>query len=201
MLPLVLMPGVAGSEIVDHGQPMDLHPDEAAMVAAAGGKRRRDFALGRLCAHDALAKMDRSQDVLGSGPDGAPLWRQGICGSITHTIGYAAAIVAGCERFAGIGVDAEHVGGVTQKLWPRLFDDEERAMLGGRADHAIAATILFSAKEASFKAQGSASGPLADIHVELAEHGFLARSKVGDVRGLYAMRGTLVLTTAYWPRR
>lgn len=194
------MPGVVGSEIVDHGQPIDLHPGEAALVAAAGEKRRRDFALGRFCAHEALAKMGHPPHVLGSGPDGAPLWPQDISGSITHTVGYAAAIVAGRDRFAGIGVDAEHVGGVTEKLWPRLFNDSERAMLERREDHAIAATILFSAKEACFKAQGSAAGPLADIHVELAEHGFLARSKLGDVRGRCAMRGTLVLTAAYWPR-
>jgi 4'-phosphopantetheinyl transferase EntD len=195
------MPGVFGSEIEDLGQPIDLHPQEAAIVAAAGEKRRRDFALGRFCAHAALTRLGRPQDMVGSDRDGAPLWPEDICGSITHTMGYAAALVAGRERFAGVGVDAEHVGGVTEKLWPRLFNENERAMLMERDDRAIAATILFSAKEACFKAQGSASDSFTAIGVELSDAGFLARSKAGELRGLFAVRGSLVLTAAYWPVR
>jgi 4'-phosphopantetheinyl transferase EntD len=201
LLPQILVPGVFGSEIEDQGRPIGLHPGEAAIVAAAGEKRRRDFALGRFCAHAALTQLGRPHDVVGSGRDGAPLWPEGLCGSITHTTGYAASLVAGRECFAGVGVDAEHVGGVTEKLWPRLFNESERAMLTGRADRAIAATVLFSAKEACFKAQGSASGSFTAISVELSDTRFLARSKAGDLRGFFAVRGSLVLTAAYWPAR
>jgi 4'-phosphopantetheinyl transferase EntD len=197
----VLVPGVFGSEVEDQGQSIDLHPQEAAIVAAAGEKRRRDFALGRFCAHAALTQLGRPQDMVDSGRDGAPLWPQGICGSITHTMGYAASLVARDECFVGVGVDAEHVGGVTEKLWPRLFNESERAMLMKRDDRAIAATILFSAKEACFKAQGSASGTIASIHIQLSETGFLAQSKAGELRGLFAVRESLVLTAAYWPAR
>lgn len=201
LLPLVLAPGVFGSEVEDHGQPIDLHPQEAAIVAAAGEKRRRDFALGRFCAHTALAQLGRPQDVIGRDPDGAPQWQPDVCGSITHTAGYAASVVTYRGPFSGVGVDAEHVGGVTEKLWPRLFDENERAMLMERDDRAIAATILFSAKEACLKAQGSASGPFVSIHVELSDAGFLARSKTGELRGLFAVCGSLVLTAAYLSAR
>lgn len=201
LLPQVLLPGVFGSDVEDQGQPVDLHPQEAAIVAAAGEKRRRDFALGRFCAHAALVQLGRPQEVIGCGPDGAPQWQPDVCGSITHTAGYAASLVARRDLFAGIGVDAEHVGGVTEKLWPRLFDESERAMLMERDDRATAATILFSAKESCFKAQGSASGPFASIHVELSDKGFLARSKAGELRGLFAVRGSLVLTAAYLSAR
>ncbi len=44
---------------------------EAAIVAAAGEKRRRDFALGRFCAHAALTQLGRPHDMVGSGRDGA----------------------------------------------------------------------------------------------------------------------------------
>lgn len=142
-------------------------------------------------------QLGRPQEVIGCDPNGAPQWQWDVCGSITHTAGYAASLVAGRDSFEGIGVDAEHVGGVTEKLWPRLFDENERAMLMQRGDRAIAATILFSAKEACFKAQGSASGPFASIHVELSDMGFVARSKAGELRGLFAMRGSLVITAAY----
>lgn len=200
LLPEILMQGVVGSEVEDHGQPLNLHPDEAALVADAGEKRRRDFALGRFCAHAALAQLGLSHEPVGRGPDGAPLWPHGLCGGITHTIGYAAAMVAGCDRFLGIGVDAEHVGGVTEKLWPRLFHDSERAMLRERERPAIAATILFSAKEASFKALGAGPDPFTSIHVELSDSGFLARSRAQELRGVFAVRGSLVVTVAYLPR-
>src|SRR5690606_34576098 len=129
LLPFVLMRGAFGSEVEDRGQPIDLHPGEAAIVAAAGEKRRRDFALGRFCAHAALMRLGRTQSVIGCDPDGSPRWPSDVRGSITHTAGYAAAIVAGRGLFAGIGVDAEHVGGVNENLWPRLFHESEREML------------------------------------------------------------------------
>jgi 4'-phosphopantetheinyl transferase EntD len=202
LLSRVSMPGVFGSEVLDRGQAVDLDPGEAALVAAAGEKRRRDFALGRFCAHAALAQLGQPQELIGSDARGAPIWPPGICGSITHTSGYAAALVAVHDRFAGIGVDAEPVGGVTENLWPRLFNENERAALTRRKDRAIAATLLFSAKEACFKA-GSASGLFSfpDIHVELSEGGFLARSRTHELRGLFAVEEALVVTAAYRPPR
>lgn len=199
LLPLVLMPGVVGSEVEDHGQHVDLDAGEAAIVAAAGEKRRRDFALGRFCAHAALTQLGLLHQPVGRGPDGAPLWPDGLCGSITHTDGYAAAIIASRDSFAGIGVDAEQVGGVTEKLWPRLFSDRERAMLVAHKDSAVAATLLFSAKEACFKV--AAPAPFTSIEVELSDGGFLAHSEHGELRGLFAARGSLVVTAAYLPLR
>lgn len=199
LLPLVLMPGVAGSEVEDHGQHVDLDPAEAAIVAAAGEKRRRDFALGRFCAHAALTQLGLPHQPVGRGSDGAPVWPEGICGSITHTDGYAAAIIVSRDRFAGLGVDAERIGGVTEKLWPRLFNDRERAMLAAREDSAVVATLLFSAKEACFKA--AAPVPFTSLEVELSDGGFLGRSQHGELRGRFAARGSLVVTAAYRPSR
>lgn len=203
LLSRVLMPGVTGVETEDRGQPVELHPQEAVIVAQAGEKRRREFALGRFCAHAALLRLGRSQDVIGRGTDGAPQWPRAVRGSITHTTGYAAALVAPADRFAGIGVDAEHVGGVTEKLWPRLFDAGECAMLAGLDEmrRAIAATILFSAKEACLKAQGAGPFSFMDIHVALTDNAFRAHSKVGEMHGLSAVGGTLVVTAAYLPSR
>lgn len=201
LLPQVLLPGVTGSEVEDHGQAICLDPGEAAIVAAAGEKRRREFSLGRFCAHAALMQLGQPHGPVGRGQGGAPVWPEGICGSITHTNGYAAALAARRNGFSGIGVDAEHVGGVTEKLWPRLFNDKERAMLKGGEDCATAATLLFSAKEACFKAGGSASGSFTSIAVELSDSGFVARSKLGVLRGLFAVRGSLVVTAAYLPSR
>ena len=197
---------MAGSEIEDTGQPVAIGPGEAMLVAQSGEKHRRDFTLGRSCAHAALAQLGGDLPVIGRRPDGAPHWPASFCGSITHTSGYAAALAARHDCFASLGLDAERVGGVTAKLWPKLFDAEECAMLAGLAPEPQlrAATILFSAKEASFKAWsplGATALTFRDIHIALREDGFDAISPAGFLKGRFTLRGDLVLTLAFVPPR
>ncbi len=202
----VLMPGVAGQDIEDTGQPVIIAPQEAALVAQAGEKRRRDFTLGRFCAHAALAQLGSDDAVIVPGKSGAPHWPDGFCGSITHTAGYAAAMVARRADFLALGIDAERIGGVTEKLWPRLFDAEEIALLAALSPDLKmrVATILFSAKEACFKAWsplGGAAQSFRDIHIALRQDGFDAISASGLLQGGFAVRGDLVLTAAFIPAR
>jgi 4'-phosphopantetheinyl transferase EntD len=75
-------------------------------------------------------------------------------GSICHCAGYCGAVVARRATCAGIGFDAEGWGRVRQELWPRIATPTERAWLGSqRAEGERWATVLFSAKEAFYKAQ------------------------------------------------
>jgi 4'-phosphopantetheinyl transferase EntD len=196
----LLVPGLFGAEIEDRGQPLCLLPQEEALVAQAAEKRRRDFTLGRTCARAALAGMGHEGIAIGKGENGAPLWPAGIVGSITHTNGYAAALAGSAQQFAGLGLDAERVGGVTENLWPRLFDEEERGSLAGidAAGKAVAATLFFSAKEAAFKAWGGL-GALAfrDIHVAQEGQAFTAcRPGHPVLRGRYVVEGDLMLAAA-----
>lgn len=201
LLSAILAPGMFGAEMEDKGQPLALHPEEEAIVARAAPKRRRDFALGRTCARLALAGLGHEDAMIGQGEGGAPLWPAGMVGSITHTSGYAAALAAEARLFSGIGVDAERVGGVGQDLWPRLFDDAERDHLMGldEAGRAIGATLLFSAKEACYKAWAM-KGALVfrDIHVVPDEGGFTAAGSGGSLQGRTVVDGDLVLTTAWF---
>jgi 4'-phosphopantetheinyl transferase EntD len=198
----ILAPGICGAEMEDAGLLVTLHPDEEVFVAKAAAKRRRDFALGRCCGRAALAQLGQPGAAIGIGEGGAPLWPAGIVGSITHTAGYAAALVADARRFGGIGVDAERVGGVTQDLWPRLFDTVEHDFLTGleNESRAVIATLLFSAKESAYKAWRM-KGALAfrDIRITPEADGFTA-AKMGEVlRGRYAVAGALMLTAAWIP--
>ena len=90
----ILAPGLFGAEMADADQPVFLAPQEDMLVAQAGPKRRRDFALGRACAHAALSTLGHDMAVIGRRENGAPHWPDGVVGSITHTSGYAAALVA-----------------------------------------------------------------------------------------------------------
>ena len=73
---------------------------------------------------------------------------------------------ANSRHFAGIGIDAERVGGVTRDLWPRLFTAAEQDDVRAQADPLLAATLLFSAKEASYKAW-ALKGALAFREIEV----------------------------------
>jgi 4'-phosphopantetheinyl transferase EntD len=167
-------------------------------LAQAGEKRRRDFALGRACARAALVGLGQGDAVIAMGEKGAPVWPAGIVGSITHTKGYAAAIVGNARGFEGIGVDAERVGGVGEDLWPRLFTSGERDQLMAQENRAVAATLLFSAKEAAYKAW-ALKGALRfrDIHITLEDGGFTASRSERILRGRYDVAEDLVLTAAW----
>lgn len=57
LLNALLPSGVAVSELFTDPPHIDLHPQEAAVVARAVDKRRREFAAVRLCARTALRRI------------------------------------------------------------------------------------------------------------------------------------------------
>ena len=199
LLARILVPELFGAEMADAGQPVFLFPQEEALVEKAALKRRREFALGRACAHAALEKLGCEPAVIGRSANGAPLWPKGIVGSITHTKDYAAALAGKARHFSGIGVDAERIGGVTPDLWPRLFDESERDHLLSldEAAQREAATLIFSAKEACYKVWGGTLG-FRDIHVTPGENSFTAVRSGQTLQGRYAVRDDLMLTAAWF---
>jgi 4'-phosphopantetheinyl transferase EntD len=197
LLARLLAPGLFGAELYDTGQLLPLHPEEEQLVAGAAEKSRRDFALGRTSAHAALAELKRDSGPILRADNGAPCWPAGVIGSITHTRGYAAALVARAADFSGLGVDAERTGGVTPDLWPRLFGPDERDYLAQQSDTGRAATILFCAKEACHKAGTERVLRFHDFHVTLADGSFSGRRQDQAFRGRFAMAGDLVLTVAW----
>jgi len=201
LLARILAADLFGAEMEDLGQQVSLFPAEEALVERFVAKRQREFALGRACARAALEKLGHGDAVIGRDANGAPLWPEGIVGSITHTKDYAAALVGEASRFSGIGVDAERVGGVTRNLWPRLFDAAELEYLAALDDAAqtCAAALIFSAKETSYKAWGC-SGPLSFQEIRITPHanGFAAARDGESLQGRYVMEGGLMVTAAWF---
>jgi 4'-phosphopantetheinyl transferase EntD len=194
-------PELVGAEIEDAGQPVRLFPEEEALVQNSVPKRRREFGLGRACARTALERLGHHDWVIGRSANGAPLWPRDIVGSITHTDAYAAALLGPSQRWSGIGIDAERVGRVTRELWPRLFDTHEQDYLAALDDaaQAVAATLIFSAKEACYKAWGGA-GPLMfqEIHITPQAGEFVAVRAGDKLHGRYAQDGDLVVTATWF---
>lgn len=137
-----------------------LYPEEARHLGNAIAKRVGEFAAGRLCARQALEQLGIGGFPLLVREDRRPQWPDGIVGSITHTHGYYAAVVARSEEYRAIGVDAERIGRVGRHLWPKICTAGEEAWLEGlsEADQARAGALIFSGKEAFYKCQYGLTG-------------------------------------------
>lgn len=89
------------------------------------------------------------------------MWPAGFSGSISHTSGLTAVVVA---RTAGaVGIDLERVGRIDAALWPSVFTPAEMLSLRRQREHRLAATVLFSAKEAVQKAVYARTGAWAEL--------------------------------------
>jgi 4'-phosphopantetheinyl transferase EntD len=137
----------------------ELSPEEAASVPRAQRDRLLEFRAGRHCAREALAALGvRAVSILRT-EDRAPIWPDGIVGSITHSRarnrGWCAAAVARKTDVRSIGIDGELDEPLERKLWSRILLPSEQAFIEARADaeHGYLAKLFFSAKEAFYKCQ------------------------------------------------
>jgi 4'-phosphopantetheinyl transferase EntD len=149
-------PGVVVAATSAPGERGALLPDEAAgLSVGAVAKRVHEFAAGRLCARRALAEFGIVDFPVRVGAKREPLWPDGYVGSITHTDGLYAAVVGERGRFFGLGLDVEQTGRVSASLQARICVAGEIDWLAGlhSAEASVAATLIFAAKEAFYKAQ------------------------------------------------
>jgi len=153
-----------------------LYAEEAALVAKAVPSRQAAFAAGRLCARSALQAIAAVPSPVLWDDARAPVWPQGVVGSITHTEGFCGAVVAGREEYDGIGIDAERRESVHEEIWEQVLTAAERTRLLACHDleRREAATIIFCAKEAFYKAQYQVTGSWlgfenADVRLENGE--------------------------------
>ena len=138
-----------------------LFDTERACIAHAVETRAREFAAGRACARAALSRLGLPPEPIPAGPDRAPIWPPGFAGSISHTQGYCVAVAGHVQKeqgksgFLALGVDVEQAGQVHPELWPQVMREEEIAWLCtlSEAERAVSAALIFSAKEAFYKAQ------------------------------------------------
>jgi 4'-phosphopantetheinyl transferase EntD len=150
----ILPAAVSAAEAFDDPPDAALFPEEAAAIAKAGGKRRREFTTARICAHRALTGLGVPPGPVLRGERGAPRWPDGIVGSITHCAAYRAAVVARAGEILALGIDAELNDVLPGGVLDLISLPPERVMLAGLA--AVPGVcwdrLLFSAKEAVYKA-------------------------------------------------
>jgi 4'-phosphopantetheinyl transferase EntD len=185
---------------------------EEAVVGRAVEKRRVEFATGRACARDALARLGLPPSPIPSGERGEPQWPADVVGSITHCDGYRACAVARTTQIATVGIDAEVNAALPDGVQAEIARPDELPWLR-QLKHEIPTVhwdrLLFSAKESVYKAWF----PLAKRWLDFADASvtfdpsagtFLARllvrgpaldgSELTSFSGRWLVRDGLVLT-------
>lgn len=145
---------------------LDNFPREAVEAAgielpfslrSAVKKRQYEFLASRYCAQLCLEDLGLSPaPQVGFALDRSPTWPDGFVGSITHTEGWASAVVGRRSDFLSIGIDIEHrIADATPQMVQHICHDPGeserlRTQLQLSAEEAL--TMIFSAKETLYKA-------------------------------------------------
>ncbi len=155
MIERILPSQVAAAESFGDDAAAVLFPQERIVVARATESRRMEFATARACARAAMTQLGLPEAAVLPGPRGAPIWPEGVTGSITHCAGYRAAAVARTKDVVSLGVDAEPNEALPDHGMLELIAlSQERARLAGLAAEIPSVCwdrLLFSAKESVYK--------------------------------------------------
>lgn len=189
-----------------------LLPEEEAIVADAVDKRRREFTAGRTCAREILGRMGMGCDLaIGKDGYGAPLWPEGVVGSISHT--EAVCIVSLSLRrpeMSSLGVDVEKDAGLDPDLLALVCDDREtETCFADPAENPYRlAKVIFSAKESVYKCLYPILRTMLefhDVHIRLdirrqvfeamARSSSRPRFQVGTCEGKFLYAGGYIYTS------
>lgn len=185
---------------------------EAASIVDAVPKRRREFATARALAREGLERFFGLHDFnLLNDKDRAPIWPQGIAGSLSHSSTHAWVALVDAT-YGTIGVDGEDRDKLERSLWHLTMRDEEIAYLKTleTSVQERRALVIFSAKEALYKTQFPWSHKYMDfmaVQIRLDEDGSLQcifQSDIAPFQSGFVAHGrwsdkTEVLTTVSIP--
>jgi 4'-phosphopantetheinyl transferase EntD len=186
-----ILPSGVAVAAADPGTLYPLLPGET--LPGAIPARLREFSAGRHAARQALASLGQPVKPIPQADDRAPVWPQGVTGSITHNRN---ACLAAVSADRGIGLDLEEETALEQDLWSTILLPEEQAWAVSQPDPGLAAKLIFSAKEAAYKAQYPVSRTLfgfETLHLRVAGARFTAtfQHTVGPFESGHVLNGTI----------
>ncbi|WP_305094735.1 4'-phosphopantetheinyl transferase Npt [Prescottella sp. R16] len=153
MIERILPAGVVSAELFEDPPGLEPHPQEAALIARAVEKRRREFTSARHCARQAMTQLGVEPGPILRGESGSPVWPKGIVGSLTHCDGYRGAVLGYAMAVRSVGIDAEPNGPLPDGVLDAVSLPQEREWLATAASAPVHwDRLLFCAKEATYKA-------------------------------------------------
>ncbi len=177
----------------------ELFAEEARALGTAVAARRREFETGRACARRALAGLGLPAVAVGSGARGEPLWPARVVGSITHCARYRACAVARADDIRAVGIDAEPDLPLPAGVLATVANAQERRALAANSAGTCWDRVLFSAKEAVFKAWYPLTGDApafedAAVWIDADGGTFTATLRGVELRGRWGVRDGIVAT-------
>lgn len=141
--------------------PCDILVDISPRMVA---RRQLSYLAGRLCAERAVWQASGQLSKVGRHPVLGPQWPQGLTGSITHHDELAVAVVGAAATGMGLGIDSEKVVSEAQceAIILLCCTENDRRYVQGDGS-ALMATLIFSAKEAAYKALSPYWGRVVDF--------------------------------------
>jgi 4'-phosphopantetheinyl transferase EntD len=148
ILPSAVVTYETGQELIE----TELFPEEERSLGQAVEKRRREFVTARACARRALERLGVEPGPVPNGERGEPVWPEGVVGSITHCAVLRACAVARASDLASVGIDAEVHERLPEGVFETIASPAERRRLAGQGGGPFMDRVMFSAKEAVYKA-------------------------------------------------
>ena len=145
-------------------------------------KRKAEFLAGRYCASTVLTRLGHGNTQIPIGASRAPVWPDGILGSITHSHEYACcvAVSTASSSLRGIGIDAEKIMAPhrADRLYSHIVSEAEKHFLQSLpCPWPTVLSLVFSAKESLFKTLYPAVRQYFDfLHAEVINIDFTTQS-------------------------
>lgn len=128
---------------------------EEALIARAVDKRKREFRAGRHAAQALFQSLGINHPHLLKGKQREPAWPKGWVGSISHTDGFCAVVLASTDVAISIGLDVELSTPLNPELRELICRPEEMIQIDAlKRQHGAGLPLeklIFSAKESIHK--------------------------------------------------
>lgn len=175
-----------------------LLPEERDFITSRALAARRASGAARHLARGLLAELGYPRGVIGRSRFGAPLWGDGIVGSLAHDDVFAVAAVAPADRFQSLGIDIEPAEPLPDDVCSLVVSASDVA---GVEDPHLTGRVIFAAKEAVYKAAHPLDGQILnydDIRVDLSA--WCAWTHTGHMAELFYCCAPRVLVLAVMRR-
>ena len=193
---VMAVPGIlVAHRLITPGDEDALLPEEALAFASSVLKGRRASGAARTTARALLEQLGAPSLAIPRTAARAPLWPDGIVGSLAHDAEIAIAAVGLRRNFLGIGIDVEPSSPLPPDLLPIVATPRERRMIG---DDFGLGRLLFSVKEAVYKAVHPLDGVFLEHYdVEVALPTATASIRNGRTVSFRYCRASHVVVLAY----
>lgn len=161
------LPRNIGVSVTDpRAKTRQIFPEEQQAVRRAREPRLREFANGRHAARSAMLGLGMEARPVPMGQDRAPVWPEGLTGSITHDDSACVAIAATSQAFSALGADLEPDADLPPELIREVCTKGEQNWLRQQpfSEQGRYARMIFSAKECTYKCQYALSGQMLEFH-------------------------------------